>query len=189
MNRRKEMNKSESIKNIAKALSDLQGEIQNPKNTANNPFFNSKYAPLPDVIAEARPLLKKYGLSILQSPSGDGQNITVTTLIMHESGEWIETEPLTLKADKITAQGAGSAITYGRRYSLSAVLNISSEDDDDGNHASKKTCEDCGEEIKATKNKTVEQVISGSQQYYKKNLCSQCVSKRYRESQNKGANT
>ncbi|MGE5328094.1 MAG: ERF family protein [Deltaproteobacteria bacterium] len=130
------MNKSESIQKIAQALSNLQSEIKNPANTANNPFFNSKYAPLPDILNESRPLLAKHGLSVLQSPSGDGQNISITTLLMHTSGEWIETEPLTLKADKATAQGAGSAITYARRYALSAVLGISSEDDDDGNHAS-----------------------------------------------------
>lgn len=130
------MQKSESIKNIAKALAAFQAEVKNPANTADNPFFKSKYAPLSDILSIARPILSKHGLSILQSPSGDGQNVTVTTLITHESGEWIESEPLTLKADKATAQGAGSAITYARRYALSAMLGISSEDDDDGNFAS-----------------------------------------------------
>lgn len=127
------MNKSESIKNIAVALSKFQSEVENPKNTADNPFYKSKYAPLQDVLKQVRPLLTKYGLSIIQSPSGDGEHISVNTLLLHESGEWIEFEPLVLKAEKITPQGAGIAITYGRRYSLSSVLGISSEDDDDGN--------------------------------------------------------
>ncbi|AEE91175.1 ERF family protein [Tepidanaerobacter acetatoxydans Re1] len=130
------MQKSESIKNIAKALAAFQAEVKNPANTEENPFFNSKYAPLNDILNTVRPILSKHGLSVLQSPSGDGQNVTVTTLITHESGEWIESDPLTLKADKATAQGAGSAITYARRYALSAMLGISSEDDDDGNFAS-----------------------------------------------------
>lgn len=130
------MQKSESIKNIAKALAQFQAEVKNPANTETNPFFKSKYAPLNDILNLVRPLLSKHGLSVLQSPSGDGQNVTVTTLITHESGEWIESDPLTLKADKATAQGAGSAITYARRYALSAMLGISSEDDDDGNFAS-----------------------------------------------------
>lgn len=130
------MNKSESIANLAQALCLFQGEVTNPKNSANNPFFKSKYAPLSEVINTTKPLLAKHGLSVLQSPSGDGEHIIVTTLLMHSSGEWIEGEPLVLKADKVTAQGAGSAITYGRRYGLSAILGISSEeDDDDGNHA------------------------------------------------------
>jgi hypothetical protein len=130
------MQKSDSIKNIAKALAAFQSEVKNPVNTADNPFFKSKYAPLQDILNLVRPLLSKHGLSVLQIPSGDGEKIIITTLLMHESGEWIETCPLILKPDKPTAQGAGSAITYGRRYSLSAVLGISSEDDDDGNQAS-----------------------------------------------------
>ncbi len=133
------MNKSDSITELAKALAKFQGEIKNPSNTATNPYFKSKYAPLNDVLNLVRPLLSKNGLSILQAPSGDGENIVVTTTLIHESGEWIEFPPLVLKADKATAQGAGSAITYARRYALSAVLGISSEDDDDGNHAEPNT--------------------------------------------------
>jgi len=131
------MQKSESIKNLAIALSKFQSEVENPKNTADNPFYHSKYAPLQDVLNTVRPLLSKHGLSIIQSPSGDGQSISITTMLLHESGEWIEFDPLVLKAEKITPQGAGSAITYGRRYALSAVLGISSEDDDDGNSLEK----------------------------------------------------
>ena len=127
------MNKSDSIKNIAVALTKFQAEVKNPKNTADNPYYKSKYAPLQDVLNIVRPLLSKYGLSIIQNPAGDGELISIHTMLIHESGEWIEFEPLILKAEKITPQGAGSAITYGRRYALSAVLGISSEDDDDGN--------------------------------------------------------
>lgn len=130
------MQKSDSIKSLAKALAAFQAEVKNPANTADNPFFKSKYAPLQDILNLVRPLLSKHGLSILQIPSGDGEKIIITTMLMHESGEWIESCPLVLKADKPTAQGVGSAITYGRRYALSAVLGISSEDDDDGNQAS-----------------------------------------------------
>ena len=133
------MDKSESIIKLAKALSEAQGEIKNPANTANNPFFKSKYAPLADVLNLARPILSGKGLSVIQAPGGDGEHITVSTILLHESGEWLEVEPITLKAEKITPQGAGSAITYGRRYALSAVLGIASEDDDDGNaHEAKK---------------------------------------------------
>ena len=131
------MNKSESITKLSEALSAFQGEVTNPPNTADNPFFKSKYAPLNDILNLVRPLLKKHGLSIIQMPGGDGENVTMTTVLLHKSGEFIESEPLTLPSSpvkgKYTAQGAGSAITYGRRYSLSAVLGISSEDDDDGN--------------------------------------------------------
>lgn len=130
------MNKSDSIAELAKHLAMFQAEVTNPANTADNPFFKSKYAPLNEILNLVRPILTRYGLSIIQAPSGDGENISISTVLLHESGEWIEFPPLVLKADKVTPQGAGSAITYGRRYALSAVLGISSEDDDDGNHAS-----------------------------------------------------
>ena len=132
------MNKSETITELAKALSKFQGEVKNPSNTATNPFFKSKYAPLETVLNTIRPTLSENGLSIIQAPSGDGDNIIITTTLLHQSGEWMEFPPLILKADKATAQGAGSAITYGRRYALSAILGISSEDDDDGNNAEPK---------------------------------------------------
>lgn len=130
------MQKSDSIKNIAKALAAFQSEVKNPTKTTDNPFFKSKYAPLSEILNTVRPLMAKHGLSILQAPSGDGAQISITTLITHESGEWIEADPLILRAEKATAQGAGSAITYGRRYALSSMLGISSEEDDDGNQAS-----------------------------------------------------
>lgn len=130
------MNKSDSIKNLASALCAFQGKVTNPPKSADNPFFKSKYTPLDVLVDTAKPLLKENGLSYVQSCNGDGLNISVTTLLMHNSGEWIEIGPLTLKADKQTAQGAGSAITYARRYSLAAALGLASDEDDDGNSAS-----------------------------------------------------
>ncbi len=127
------MKKSESIKELASALKDFQAEVKNPKNVANNPFFNSKYAPLDEVINTVKEPLSKYGLSYIQMPnSEDGNLVAITTMLLHESGEWIESEPLKLKSDKPTAQGSGSSITYARRYQLSAMLGIASEDEDDG---------------------------------------------------------
>jgi len=141
------MIKSESIKEIAAALSKFQGEITNPLNSAKNPQFNSKYAPLQDILSLARPILSKNGLSILQSTTGELESVTVSTLLMHASGEFIETEPFILKGEQsirgggkvLNVQGAGSMITYIRRYQISAILGLASEDDDDGNHAGKKT--------------------------------------------------
>lgn len=127
------MKKSESIKELSTALAKFQGEVTNPLNTATNPFFKSKYAPLNDILALVRPLLSKQGLSVIQTPISSEGMIGVTTLLLHESGEYIEFLPVMLNMDKPTAQGAGSAITYARRYAISAILGISSEDDDDGN--------------------------------------------------------
>jgi len=133
------MIKSESIKNLSAALAKAQAALQNAKNTANNPFYKSKYAPLGDVLDLIRPVLADNSLAIIQYPSSeDGKTISVHTMLTHESGEYIDFDPLTLTAEKITPQGAGAAITYGRRYSVSGIFNIASEDDDDGNSLEKK---------------------------------------------------
>ncbi|MBJ8054914.1 ERF family protein [Bacillus cereus] len=137
------MKMSETTKEIFSAFAKFQGEVNNPKTTQVNPQFRSKYSPLDVVINEVKPILAKYGLAVNQSTGSEGENIVIKTLLMHESGEWMESDPLVLPAYQLgkggaknyTAQGAGSAITYGRRYSLSAILGIASESDDDGNGA------------------------------------------------------
>lgn len=130
------MNTSESIVEITKALIKFQKEVENPKNTAQNPHFKNRYAPLEVVLNEVRPKLASHGLLLLQRPSVEDGNVIISTRIIHESGEWMEFEPLALKIERNTAQGIGAAITYGRRYALSAILGISSEEDDDGNSIS-----------------------------------------------------
>jgi hypothetical protein len=135
---------SESINELAKAYAQFQAEVRNPSNTAKNPQFKSNYAPLDEVINTAKPVLAKYGLSVLQSTGSEGESVKITSILLHQSGQYIQSDELTLPAYQIkgggvkdfNAQGAGSAITYGRRYSLSALLGLSSEDDDDGNGAS-----------------------------------------------------
>lgn len=78
----------------------------------------------------------KNGLSFTQYPSSDeAGNVTVGTLVMHESGEWIEYDPIKMKPVKNDPQSIGSAITYAKRYALSAIFGITSDQDDDGNEA------------------------------------------------------
>ena len=130
------MKTSESIKNIAAALCKFQQECKSPKKSAVNPHFKSKYAPLEEIIKVATPTMAANGLSHFQSTSSDGESVIVTTVLMHTSGEFIESDPLRLPMGKATAQGAGSSLTYARRYSLSAILGIAAEEDDDANGAS-----------------------------------------------------
>ena len=130
------MNHSESIKEIAAALAAFQNEVKDPSRNGENPDFKSKYVQLDGLLDAVRPVLSKHGLSVIQSTGGNGQDISVTTMLLHTSGEWIETDALVLKAVKTDPQGAGSAVTYGRRYSLSAALGVAWDDDDDGNAAS-----------------------------------------------------
>lgn len=131
------ISRSESIVELSKAFALFQAEVINPLNSTVNSFFKNKYATLADVLNEVRPALAKHGLSVLQMPSGNDGLVQLTTLIMHTSGEWIETEPMIMRPEKGTPQGIGSCLTYLRRYSLSSILGVASEDDDDGNEASK----------------------------------------------------
>src|SRR5699024_8416303 len=78
-----------------------------------------------------------HGLSFVQWALNDErERVGVARMLMHKSGEWIEFDSVHMKADKETAQGAGALITYLKRYSLSAVFGITSDQDDDGNSAS-----------------------------------------------------
>jgi hypothetical protein len=119
------------MEKIAKALVGFQADMQNVTKDATNPFFKSKYATLEAILTAAKPHLKKHGLAVVQLPNGDG----LTTTIFHESGQCIEATAKLVIKDQ-TPQGQGSAITYMRRYALSAALGIATEDDDDGNEAS-----------------------------------------------------
>lgn len=128
------MQTSNEVKELFTALSEFQAEIENPKATATNPFFKSKYATLQDTLNKARPLLAKHGLALIQSPGGNDGRITITTLITHSSGQWLRLDEISVPFDG-NPQAAGSAITYLRRYSLWAALGVAGEDDDDGNVA------------------------------------------------------
>ena len=127
------MNTSESIKNIAKALSAAQAAMTGAKKAADNPFFKSKYSDLSNVMEAISEPFAANGLSFIQSPGFDGERVTVTTRIMHESGEWLE-GVCVLPPTKNDAQGYGSAITYAKRYGLQAMAGVPSVDDD-GNAA------------------------------------------------------
>jgi hypothetical protein len=129
------MNKSESIKELATALAKAQGQIKGAVKDSANPFFKSKYADLASVVEAIRSAFAANGLSYIQSvePS-DKDEVRVETTILHSSGEWIGCGVLALPVSKVDAQGYGSALTYARRYSLSAATGVAPEDDD-GNAA------------------------------------------------------
>jgi hypothetical protein len=127
------MNKSESIKELATALNKAQAEMGGATKDAANPFFKSKYADLSAVVKAVKDAFATNGLSYTQFPIEDGGRIGVETILMHVSGEWLSNS-FTVALSKQDAQGAGSAITYCRRYALQAIAGIPAEDDD-GNKA------------------------------------------------------
>lgn len=133
------METSESIKELAGALSKAQGQMKNPVKNKNNPAFKgAKYADLAAIMDAIREPLSTNGLALVQAPSlDDAGQVRIVTRLMHASGEWLQ-ESCSVPVATKSAQGIGSAITYGRRYAMSSLLGIAADDDDDANAASGK---------------------------------------------------
>lgn len=129
------MKTSESIIKIATAMVEVEKEIKGMTPDAKNPFFKSNYITLDGILEYARPILAKNGIWAFQNAASDGENVELTTRLVHSSGEYIETDVLKMKPQKNDPQQLGSCITYAKRYQLAAILGISSEIDDDGNRA------------------------------------------------------
>lgn len=123
---------------LAAALSTAQGEFEAVAKTAANPFFKSSYAPLPEVVEAATPILVENGLSVAQLPGHDDKGHTLTTVLLHKSGQFLAST-MRLKPVKDDPQGLGSAITYGRRYAYMAAIGLVADEDDDGNAGSGRT--------------------------------------------------
>lgn len=130
-----EIMQSESIANLAKALSIVQGRLTYAKKDSANPFFKSKYADLESVWDACRDLLSANGLAVVQLPGEYFEGtMSLTTILMHSSGEWIS-QQMSVPVSKPDSQGCGSCLSYMRRYSLAAVVGVV-QADDDGNAAS-----------------------------------------------------
>ena len=127
--RRQDEWKSPEIDKLAGALAKVQSELEGAKKESTNPFFKSSYADLHAVIKSAFPYLSKNGLSVSQGNEMVQGAVCVTTLLMHSSGQWLRSK-VKLPLSKVDAQGVGAAITYGRRYGLSAIVGIAQYDDD-----------------------------------------------------------
>jgi len=126
---------SESIGELAAALSKVQAKIRPAAVNASNPFFHSKYADLASVWDACRDPLAANGLAVVQTmaeaPAG---HVAVDTLLTHTSGQWVRGR-LVMPLTKADPQAAGSAITYARRYSLAAIVGVVADEDDDANSA------------------------------------------------------
>ena len=150
------MRYSDSLANIAAALAKVQAEIKNPiKNQINKGVQGApKYANLEDTLQDyVRPICSKHGISVYQSiKSEDGGRVGVCTVLLHESGEFIESDyvfcdiiiPTNGSGKKILTEGqaTGVCITYLRRYSLNSALGINGDKDTDGGYSDTPTEED-----------------------------------------------
>jgi hypothetical protein len=130
------MKTSDSISKISAAIVKAQGELNAVTKDGNNPHFRSKYATLQNIVESTRDVLRKHGLAVIQTfGETDGTYINLITTLLHESGEAFS-GTLTMRPSKVDPQGLGSATTYARRYALSAILGIVTDEDDDGNASS-----------------------------------------------------
>ena len=120
---------SEKTAELVTALTKASGQIKVARKDSENPFFHSRYADLSAITEASREALVNNDLVVTQSTSIELNQMVLVTTLHHVSGQWIRGYyPIT--AVKADPQSMGSAVTYARRYALSSMLGIVTEDDD-----------------------------------------------------------
>ena len=179
------MRTSEQVDKISAAIVAAQGEMPAVPKTAINPHFRNKYAPLDAIVKATAPILAKHGLGVVQggedAPFVDG-HVSVTTRIIHASGQWIESS-LRMKPAKDDPQGVGACVTYGSRYGY-RMLGVITDEDDDGNAASGAADNVAGDKQKAprkpkTKTKTEAPASTQEKPDYKEFLEHMATARKY----------
>lgn len=130
------MRNSEIINELAIAMSKAQSEMKPAIKDLSNSHFKNRYSTITSVWESIRAPLTRNGLTVWQDITTCDKTVSVTTKVVHASGQWVEFGPLTIPLAKFDAQGVGSATSYAKRYALCAAIGIVSDDDDDGESAS-----------------------------------------------------
>ena len=130
--------RSETLGNIAKALSSFQSQVETIKKNKEVEVtmktggkYKYVYADQGTIFEGIKKLLGEFGLSYSQIIHENGSKLI--TVLMHESGEWLQSEITLMMTGDIKSYGGD--VTYKRRYALSAILGLATEDDDDGEQA------------------------------------------------------
>lgn len=126
------MKTSNEVSNIFAAQVEMQSTLTDVGKDKKG--YGYEYASFDSIVQHLRPLLSAHGLGFIQTATSDGDYIGVTTRLIHKSGEWVEdtfTMPLVTLAKMNNYQVAGSAITYLKRYGLSAIVGIAVDEDID----------------------------------------------------------
>lgn len=131
------MTRSDSVARLAVALAKAQGTIEGAAKASLNPHFGHRYADLAATWDACRSALAANEIAVVQSPSTAGVLVSMTTLLLHGSGEWVESDPLQVEARDAAPQAVGSCLTYLRRYQLASMAGVAPEDqaDDDAEAA------------------------------------------------------
>lgn len=130
------MKTSEAIDKITPAFLAAQKAIEPAIKNKTNPHLRNRYADFSAVWAACAPTLNDNGIVVMQDVAATEAGMGVSTRLLHTSGQWFEFGPLVLPLAKPDPQGAGSAISYAKRYALAAAVGVLAEDDDDGHAAS-----------------------------------------------------
>lgn len=142
--------RSHAFGKMALAMAKAQGVMTGAKKDAENPFFKSKYADLASVWDDCRGPLSANEIAVFQMPSAEGARVTITTMLAHSSGEWLESD-LEMKSKDESPQGIGSVISYARRYALAAMAGVYQVDDDaEGAQGRKKAQDDTAAKLLAS---------------------------------------
>ena len=145
------------MKNIAQALIKSQSEMSDAKKNSVNPFLKNSYADLNAIREVIIPVLNQNNIAVLQPMVEINGEMYIKTLLLHESGETIESITKIIVSKINDAQSQGSGITYARRYGLQSLLNVGAVDDD-GNSSSKTA--------KVKQNATTENLIAAKKGNY-----------------------
>lgn len=129
---------SEKVDEIFPALVNFHKSIESIKMTSVNPFFSSKYADLQDILSNVNPLLAENDMFIMQIPTNKGDDMMVHTRIIHKSGQYVMANTVSLRKAK-DAQQTIAFSTYMRRTSITSLLSLCLDKDDDGNSLQQST--------------------------------------------------
>ena len=130
------MNFSNDTNELFAALAKAQADLGKAKEDGRNPHFRSKYATLESVRDVVMPAFTAHGLSITQHPGLAGENVTMTTVVGHSSGQYMMSTSAVPMGKKQDSHAYGSACPYLRRFSMAAIASAVTGEDDDGNAVS-----------------------------------------------------
>lgn len=126
---------SDDTTELYKALAGFHKHFTTVEKDAENPFHESSYASLSQILNVIRPILNEQGLVLVQLPINgmEKHSICIKTRLIHvETGQFLESNSISLVPPKLEAQGYGSLMTYLKRYQITSLLGLSfSEDDTD----------------------------------------------------------
>ena len=127
---------SATLTKLLPALVNFHKNLDSIEKSSQNPFFKSTYADINNILEHIKPVLAENGLCLYQAIIDGGEdertsNLSVKTILFHESGEFIETDSVPFPVDKKNIQSTMSSISYIRRYTINAICNLAFKGEDD----------------------------------------------------------